>query len=111
MLVAVLGGIPTGTPWPRKQPSNRRVLIAAGHLKVTTTSTGSIAAMPAILKTDLEELTLMTHEQFEREKNYRVALFVAESMLKRGLITDQEYHEIDTILIEKHRPVFGGLCA
>ena len=53
----------------------------------------------------------MTHEQFEREKNYRVALFVAESMLRQGLITDQEYHGIDTILIEKHHPVFGGLCA
>jgi len=53
----------------------------------------------------------MTHEQFEREKDYRVALSIAEIMLRQGLITDQECHKIDTILVEKYRPVFGGLCA
>ena len=111
MLVAMLGGIPTGTPWPRKQPSNRRVLIAAGHLKATRTSIGSIVAMLATSRPDLGVRTSMSHEQFEREKNYRVALVIAEAMLRQGLITDQEYHEIDTILIEKYRPVFGGLCA
>jgi hypothetical protein len=51
----------------------------------------------------------MTHEQFEHEKNYRVALCVAKIMLKCGLITDQEYHKINTILIKKYCPVFGGL--
>lgn len=24
-------------------------------------------------------------------------------------ITDYEYHEIDTIMLEKYRPIFGGL--
>ncbi len=52
----------------------------------------------------------MTQEQFEREMNYRVAVSIAENLLIQGLITDREYHEIDTIMIAKYRPIFGGLC-
>ena len=53
----------------------------------------------------------MTHEQFDREKNYRVALTIAKSMFKQGLITDLEYRQIDTLLIGKYSPVIGGLCS
>ncbi len=51
----------------------------------------------------------MTNEQFEREKNYRVSLSIAKSMLSQKLITKQEYHRIDSMLIAKYRPVIGGL--
>jgi hypothetical protein len=51
----------------------------------------------------------MSHEQFEREKNYRVALSIAKSMLIRGFISQREYCKIRTTLIAKYRPVFGGL--
>lgn len=37
----------------------------------------------------------MTPEQFEREKAYRVTLSIAKTMLKKGLITEQEYKKID----------------
>jgi hypothetical protein len=53
----------------------------------------------------------MTHEQFEREKTYRVALTIAKSMLNQGLISDDEYGAIDAMLIAQFQPVFGGLCA
>jgi hypothetical protein len=52
----------------------------------------------------------MTPEQFEREKNYRLAVSVAKTMLKRELITEREYRKIRAVLIKKYRPVFGGLC-
>lgn len=52
----------------------------------------------------------MTTGQFEREKNYRLAVSIAKTMLKRGLITSHEYRRIDKVLIKKYRPVFGGLC-
>ena len=52
----------------------------------------------------------MTKEQFEREKNYCVALSVAKAMLARGLINEKDYAKINTKLIAKYRPVFGGLC-
>lgn len=53
----------------------------------------------------------MTKEQFERESRYRVVLSVADTMLRDGLITGEDYRIIDTIFIEKYRPLFGGLCA
>jgi uncharacterized membrane protein len=52
----------------------------------------------------------MTHEQFEREKNYRVSISIAKSMLSKGLITDREYRKIDTKLIAKYQPIIGSLC-
>ena len=51
---------------------------------------------------------MITHEQFEREKNYCVSLSLVKSMLRDGIITDSEYKKIDTILIEKYNPIFGG---
>jgi hypothetical protein len=35
----------------------------------------------------------------------------AESMLEKGLITEEEYAEIDTILLEKYRPYLGTLLS
>lgn len=52
----------------------------------------------------------MTKDQFEREMNYRVALALAKSMLRQGIINDADFNTIDTILAEKFRPVFGALC-
>jgi hypothetical protein len=51
----------------------------------------------------------MTHEQFKREKNYRVSLAIAKSMLSKSIISESEFKRIDTMLISKYRPVFGGL--
>ena len=51
----------------------------------------------------------MSKEQFEREKNYRVSLAIAKSMLKKGIITDDDYSIIDTMLKDKYRPIIGSL--
>jgi len=51
----------------------------------------------------------MSKEQFEKEKNYRVFLSIAKSMLKNGIITDDDYCKIDTILKAKYRPIIGSL--
>lgn len=52
----------------------------------------------------------MTHEQFEREKNYSVSLAVAKRMLAAGILSEQDYRKIDTILRQKYRPLLGCLC-
>ena len=49
----------------------------------------------------------MTQEQFEREKTYLAAISIAKSMLKSGLITEQEYQKIHVSLLEKYRPAQG----
>lgn len=51
----------------------------------------------------------MTKEQFEAEKNYQAARQIAESFLNQGLLTPEEYAEIDTILLQKYQPSLGTL--
>ena len=51
----------------------------------------------------------MTHEQFEREKNYQVSRAITKSMLSKGLITTKDYKKIDTMIIAKYNPVIGSL--
>ena len=69
----------------------------------------SIAAMSATSQIGLGGEMLMTNEQFERERRYRVAISVAVGMLKQGLLTEDEYRIINEMMIEKYRPFFGGL--
>ena len=52
----------------------------------------------------------MTPEQFEAEKNYQAAIEIADGFRKRGLLTEEEYHQIDTLLLQKYRPTLGSLC-
>ena len=51
----------------------------------------------------------MNHEQFEREKNYRLTLAITKTMLSEKIITEHEYRKIDTMLVEKYRPILGSL--
>lgn len=53
---------------------------------------------------------LMTKEQFEREKNYQVMLFIIKKMARKGLITEQEYKKIGSMMLEKYNPLLGSLC-
>ncbi len=53
----------------------------------------------------------MSEEQFRAELRYRMSLSVAKVMLKEGVISKEEYQQIDTILLEKHRPTLGTLLA
>ena len=53
----------------------------------------------------------MSEEEFRAELRYRMSLSVARAMLEEGAITGEEYSEIDTILLQKHRPILGTLLA
>lgn len=53
----------------------------------------------------------MSEKEFRAELRYRMSLSIARSMLEEGAITEEEYREIDTILLKKHRPVLGTLLA
>lgn len=52
----------------------------------------------------------MNKEQFERERLYQVTLTLARTMLRRGLITEDELAIIDTKMREKYKPLLGTLC-
>ena len=51
----------------------------------------------------------MSEKEFRAELRYRMSLSVARAMLEEGAITKEEYSEIDTILLQKHRPILGTL--
>ena len=53
----------------------------------------------------------VSKEQFRAERLYLMSLSVAESMFQKGVISEDEYSEIDTILFEKYRPILGTLLA
>lgn len=53
----------------------------------------------------------MTEIQFQAEKRYQVALAIAKALLEKGLLTQEEYAVIDTILLDKFRPSLGTLLS
>jgi hypothetical protein len=53
----------------------------------------------------------MNKETFNRELAYQARIAVAKTMLRLGAITEEEYCRIDTIFMEKYRPILGSLRA
>ncbi|MCD7885928.1 MAG: hypothetical protein LUI87_19900 [Lachnospiraceae bacterium] len=51
----------------------------------------------------------MSDEQMKNEKLYQATMSMVRRMLENGIISEQEYRQIDTIFLEKYRPVFGTL--
>lgn len=54
---------------------------------------------------------MMSDEEFRAELRYRMSLSAARTMLEKGIISKEEFSEIDAVLLEKHRPVVGTLLA
>ena len=103
------GGMRIGTTQSQRPCKWWFVPIVIRHFEVTLVGTGSIAATRAISRIGSGKGLLMTNEQFERERQYRVAISVAAAMIKQGLLTEDEFRIINEMMIEKYRPVFGGL--
>ena len=53
----------------------------------------------------------MNKDVFAREVKYESRMAVARTMLRKGIITKEEYCEIDTIFLDKFRPLLGTLRA
>ena len=64
---------------------------------------GSTAVMCATSGTGSEA------EQMRQEKLYQVTMSMVRKMLAEGLITEEEYRQIDTMFLEKYHPLFGTL--
>lgn len=77
--------------------------------RFTETGGENTAAMNAILLTGLKAVTAMNEETFRDEKLYQTTMLLARKMLREGIISEVEYRQIDTIFLEKYRPVFGTL--
>jgi hypothetical protein len=97
----------------------------------TAISEESIAAMRAILQTVSKEIppiagemsaladkrgppparrvTVVSKDEFRNEKLYQTTMHIVRKMLEDGIISEEEYRQIDTIFLEKYQPVFGTL--
>lgn len=51
----------------------------------------------------------MSKDDFRNEKLYQATMSVARNMFYEGLISEEDYRQIDTIFLAKYRPVFGTL--
>lgn len=51
----------------------------------------------------------MRKKEFRNEKLYQTTMSIARKMLQEGIVSEEEYRRIDTIFLEKYRPVFGTL--
>ena len=51
----------------------------------------------------------MTADEFRNEKLYRATMMIAKKMRSDGIITEEQYREIDTIFLQKYKPIFGTL--
>ena len=48
-------------------------------------------------------------EQFDREKLYQATMNMFRSMLEKGIITEEQYNVVDTNMLQKYRPLLGGI--
>ena len=55
------------------------------------------------------EVARMSKEQMKQEKLYQATMSMVRQMLAEGLISEKEYRQIDTMFLEKYRPLFGTL--
>ena len=69
----------------------------------------SIVAEIAISNQDLGAAVMLSKKEFMNEKLYQTTMFIARKMIKERIITENEYHQIDTIFTEKYSPIFGTL--
>ena len=77
------------------------VPIVKSHLALMGIRTENIAVMPAISRTD-SEVAAMTKEQIQNEKMYIGTMTTAKNLLKQGIISDEEYEQIDTNFRKKY---------
>lgn len=67
--------------------------------------------MSATSQTASKAVMVMNEDQFEREKLYQATMNMFRSMLKNGLITEEQYAIIDTKMLQKYQPLLGTLFA
>lgn len=75
------------------------------------TPTGNTVLTSVISGIVLEVMRAMTKEAFTAEKQYLAAADIAGKLLRKGLLTQEEYAVIDTKLREKYGPKFGSLLS
>ena len=78
---------------------------ADSHFRHTAITIGSFAAA-SVICSPVSEVSSMN---FQNEMMYQATMSFARKMLRDGLITEDEYRQIDTMFREKYQPKIGTL--
>ena len=65
--------------------------------------------MSAILLHGSKVVTAMSKEEFRNEKLYQTTMHIVRKLMQDGVISADEYRQIDAIFLKKYRPFFGSL--
>ena len=95
------GGMPTWIRSIVKHSMTLYVPIVKSLFGFMEIRTGNIAPTSAISMTDLE-VAAMTKERMEEEKRYLATMSIAKNLLKQGIISEEEYEQIDTMFRQKY---------
>lgn len=87
------------------------VLTAARSFKSTGINAENIAVMSAFLRSDSRAVVFMSKEELKNEKLYQATMYMVRKLFEDGIITEEEYRQIDTIFLEKYHPIFGTLLS
>jgi len=96
------GGTATWIRLTEGQITNLPVHIAKRPLWHMGIRIESIALTSATLPTDSEVAT-MTKEQMEKENMYQATMMIAKNLLNKGVISEEEYAQIDTNFKAKYQ--------
>ena len=103
------GGAKTATRETNPREKLSAAFIAAKSFLPISGRTENIAPMPAMWRSVSKAVMGMSREH--SEMLYQASLSIAKSMLKQGIITDEEYAKIDAFLIKKYNPYIGKLLS
>lgn len=53
----------------------------------------------------------MNEAEFHAEKMYLLCLGTAKAMLKKGVISEEDFTKIDTMLLKKYKPTLSTLLS
>lgn len=58
-----------------------------------------------------KRVVIMNNADFEREKAYQITMTLVRRLKLSGTITDEEYCKVNTIMLEKYRPILSTLLS
>ena len=53
----------------------------------------------------------MTSSDYSNEFQYQITMSLVRQLKNNGTISDNEYKQIDTIMLRKYRPILGTLLS
>ena len=65
--------------------------------------------MSAILLHGSKVVTTMSKEEFRNEKLYQTTMHIVRKLMQDGIISADEYSQVDAVFLKKYKPLFGAL--